>query len=186
MNKINFKSKFSLFYKNDAHKLNYSETLPKETINKNSTWFQTMEPISYAKNQTKKLYEIDDININELDSKIFRDLLFKNLKIQIDDHRELIKNKFLKTSDGSLNVGLNVILIDSLLRVILKNSYFHIFGNIDYQFSLIAVGGYGRGELAPHSDLDILFLLPNEFTKNDTKKSEIVIQLILYLSLIHI
>ena len=68
-----------------------------------------MEPISYAKNQTKKLYEIDDININELDSKIFRDLLFKNLKIQIDDHRELIKNKFLKTSDGSLNVGLNVI-----------------------------------------------------------------------------
>ena len=181
MNKINFKSKFSLFYKNDAHKLNYSETLPKETINKNSTWFQTMEPISYAKNQTKKLYEIDDININELDSKIFRDLLFKNLKIQIDDHRELIKNKFLKTSDGSLNVGLNVILIDSLLRVILKNSYFHIFGNIDYQFSLIAVGGYGRGELAPHSDLDILFLLPNEFTKNDTKKSENVIQLILYI-----
>ena len=92
MNKINFKSKFSLFYKNDAHKLNYSETLPKETINKNSTWFQTMEPISYAKKQTKKLYEIDDININELDSKIFRDLLFKNIKIQIDDHREFIKN----------------------------------------------------------------------------------------------
>ena len=68
--------------------------------------------------------------------------------------------------------GLNVILIDSLLRVVFKNSYFHIFGNIDFQFSLIAVGGYGRGELAPHSDLDILFLLPNEFTKNDTKKSE--------------
>ena len=59
MNKINFKSKLSLFYKNDDNKLNYSETLPKETINKNSTWFQTMEPISYAKNQTKKLYEID-------------------------------------------------------------------------------------------------------------------------------
>ena len=181
MNKINFKSKFSLFYKNDAHKLNYSETLPKETINKNSTWFQTMEPISYAKNQTKKLYEIDHVNINEVDSKIFKDLLFKNLKIQIDDHKELIKNKFIKSSDGSLNVGLNVILIDSLLRVVLKNSYFHIFGNIDFEFSLIAVGGYGRGELAPHSDLDILFLLPNKLTKYDTKKVESVIQLILYI-----
>ena len=142
MNKINFKSKFSFFNKNDAYKFNNSETSSKETINKNSTWFQTMEPIIYAKNQTKKLYEIDDISINELDSKIFRDLLFKKLKIQIDNHKELIKNKFLKTSDGSLNVGLNVILIDSLLRVIIKNSYFHIFGIIDYQISLLAVVGY--------------------------------------------
>ena len=181
MSNISFKSKFSFFNKNDAYKFNNSETSPRETINKNSTWFQTMEPITYAKNQTKKLFEIDDININELDTNIFRDLLFKNLKIQIDDHRELIKNKFLKTSDGSLNVGLNVILIDSLLRVVLKNSYFHIFGNIDFEFSLIAVGGYGRGELAPHSDLDILFLLPNKLTKNDTKKVESVIQLILYI-----
>ena len=135
MSNISFKSKFSFFNKNDAYKSNYSETSPRETINKNSTWFQTMEPITYAKNQTKKLYEIDHVNINEVDSNIFKDLLFKNLKIQIDDHKELIKNKFIKSSDGSLNVGLNVILIDSLLRVVLKNSYFHIFGNIDFEFS---------------------------------------------------
>ena len=65
MNKINFKSKFTLFNKNDPRKLNYNENSLKEKINKNSTWFQTMEPISYAKNQTKKLYEIVDVNIKE-------------------------------------------------------------------------------------------------------------------------
>ena len=181
MNKMNFKSKFSLFSKHNAHKSVDTDKSPKDAINQNAIWFQSMEPINYAKNQTKELYEINDTNIDEVDTKIFRDQLFKILKIQMDHNKKLIKNKFLATSDGSLNVGLNVILIDSLLKVIFKNSYFHSLGNKHYQFTLIAVGGYGRGELSPHSDLDILFLLPNKLRKNDTKKIENVIELILYI-----
>ena len=181
MNKMNFKSKFSLFSKHNAHKSVDTDISPKNAINQNAIWFQSMEPINYAKNQTKELYEINDTNIDEVDTKIFRDQLFKILKIQMDHNKKLIKNKFLATSDGSLNVGLNVILIDSLLKVIFKNSYFHSLGNKHYQFTLIAVGGYGRGELSPHSDLDILFLLPNKLRKNDTKKIENVVELILYI-----
>ena len=181
MNKMNFKSKFSLFSKHNAHKSVDTDISPKDAINQNAIWFQSMEPINYAKNQTKELYEINDTNIDEVDTKIFRDQLFKILKIQMDHNKKLIKNKFLATSDGSLNVGLNVILIDSLLKVIFKNSYFHSLGNKHYQLTLIAVGGYGRGELSPHSDLDILFLLPNKLRKNDTKKIENVIELILYI-----
>ena len=167
MNKMNFKSRFTLFSKHNANKSVDADISPKDAINQNAIWFQSMEPINYAKNQTKELYEINDINIDEVDTKIFRDQLFKILKKQMDYNKKLIKNKFLATSDGSLNVGLNVILIDSLLKVIFKNSYFHSLGNKHYHFTLIAVGGYGRGELSPHSDLDILFLLPNKLRKND-------------------
>ena len=181
MNKMNFKSKFSLFSKHNAHKSVDTDISPKDAINQNAIWFQSMEPINYAKNQTKELYEINDANIDEVDTKFFRDQFFKILKKQMDHNKKLIKNKFLATSDGSLNVGLNVILIDSLLKVIFKNSYFHSLGNKHYQLTLIAVGGYGRGELSPHSDLDILFLLPNKLRKNDTKKIENVIELILYI-----
>ncbi|MDC3088838.1 hypothetical protein OA505_03520 [Alphaproteobacteria bacterium] len=61
MNKMNFKSKFSLFSKRNAHKSVDTDISPKDPINQNAIWFQSMEPINYAKNQTKELYEINDI-----------------------------------------------------------------------------------------------------------------------------
>ena len=68
--------------------------------------------------------------------------MFSNLKNQLDEKNDLIKKIFLGTSDGSLNVGLNSILIDSMLRVVFKKIYHKIFNNTDYIFSIIAVGGY--------------------------------------------
>lgn len=49
-------------------------------------------------------------------------------------------------------------LIDQLIDVI----YSHMFKDIDQEIALIAVGGYGRGELHPKSDIDLMILLQEE------------------------
>ena len=176
MDRISFKSGFTLFNKK-------KEKLQKTSnkINQNSLWVQSLEPIKYAKNCSENLYKIDDFKTETNDLVLFKKELFSNLKNQLDEKNDLIKKIFLGTSDGSLNVGLNSILIDSMLRVVFKKIYHKIFNNTDYIFSIIAVGGYGRGELAPCSDLDLLFLLPNNLKINESKHAEEVIQFILYI-----
>ena len=176
MDRISFKSGFTLFNKKKENLQNTSNK-----INQNALWVQSLEPIKYAKNCSENLYKIDDFKTETNDLGLFKKELFSNLKNQLDEKIDLIKKIFLETSDGSLNVGLNSILIDSLLRVVFKKIYYKIFNNTDYIFSIIAVGGYGRGELAPCSDLDLLFLLPNNLKINQSKHAEEVIQFILYI-----
>lgn len=57
----------------------------------------------------------------------------------------------------------NAYLIDQLLRVVHDHVAHDLFPGEreeDERFAIMAVGGYGRAEMAPHSDVDIAFLVP--------------------------
>ncbi|TNE47556.1 MAG: [protein-PII] uridylyltransferase [Sphingomonadales bacterium] len=69
-----------------------------------------------------------------------------------------------KPSAGHECVGAQSFLVDQLLRVIHDHVVAHIYPVANRttaeRFAILAVGGYGRAEMAPQSDVDIAFITP--------------------------
>ena len=95
--------------------------------------------------------------------------------------REEISHRLAdKPSAGHDVAEAQAFLIDQLVRVI----HDHVVGDVyrasnrssGERLTIMAVGGYGRGEMAPHSDLDIAFLTPGK----QTAWCEQVIEAMLY------
>ncbi len=86
---------------------------------------------------------------------------------------------------GLTIAGFRASLIDLLLQTAFRAEMEKLTSNEEAEvpvLSLAAVGGYGRAQLNPGSDLDILFLLPkpaNSYAEDST--TSVVIQNILYL-----
>ena len=55
--------------------------------------------------------------------------------------------------------------LSQLADGVLKQLWDH--AGLRHPFALLAVGGFGRGELFPHSDVDVLVLLPDAFDPHD-------------------
>src|SRR5689334_14785083 len=103
------------------------------------------------------------------------------LKEALTAGRAEIHRRFEATGDGAATIHEQCFLMDQLIRAL-----FDLVTQVIYplpnptsgeRLAIIAVGGYGRGELAPYSDIDLLFLLPYK----QTPHTEQVVEYLLYL-----
>ncbi|CDO38658.1 MULTISPECIES: [protein-PII] uridylyltransferase [Novosphingobium] len=103
------------------------------------------------------------------------------LRAALDAGREEIAERLTsKPSAGHDVAEAQAFLVDQLMRVI----HDHVVNNVypvsnrsrGERLTIMAVGGYGRGEMAPHSDVDIAFLTPIK----QTPWCEQVIEAMLY------
>ena len=92
-----------------------------------------------------------------------------------------VKRRFEKAEASARDTTLaNSYLVDQLIRLIHEFAITHAYPSANpttgEQMALIAVGGYGRAEVAPFSDVDLMFLLPYKLTAH----SEQIVEYILY------
>src|SRR5882672_1783079 len=101
---------------------------------------------------------------------------------------------FLKIEDQRLEIahrcgapgGQTAAARSSVLDLVVERAYQAaiLLGDLDGssnktpQCTLVALGGYGRGELAPYSDLDILFLYPNHRALQTRRLVEEILRLL--------
>ncbi len=103
------------------------------------------------------------------------------LKAALENGRIEVERRLVEhPSRGLEAAGAQAYLIDALLRVLFDftTQRLHPLPNptSGERLTLIAVGGYGRAEMAPHSDVDIGFLTPGK----QTPWAECVIESMLY------
>ncbi|MFP6745893.1 MAG: nucleotidyltransferase domain-containing protein, partial [Alphaproteobacteria bacterium] len=95
---------------------------------------------------------------------IDRDALLERLKKELGEGRADIRREFEAGVSGPDAAASLSRLIDHIF-VALHDAAIH--GRNAAPLAVVAVGGYGRGELAPYSDVDLLFLLGREATSAD-------------------
>src|SRR3954452_1863042 len=110
-----------------------------------------------------------------------RSIVLPPLREALAHGRAEIRRRFEAEGSAARAIREQGFLVDQLIRVLhdfaTKAVYPLANPTEGEKLAIVAVGGYGRGEMAPFSDIDLLFLLPYK----QTPHTEQVIQYLLYL-----
>jgi len=114
------------------------------------------------------------------DGKLDRPAIVEVLKQALAEGRAEVAKRLEAEKSGPACAAATAYLMDQVIRVLFdvaETTLFPVANPTEGErLALVAIGGYGRGELAPFSDIDLLFLLPYK----RTPRAEQIVESILY------
>jgi [protein-PII] uridylyltransferase len=158
-----------------------SEIQPaKIDLSNSPLWHRWLQPLWAVQQTLSAVFDNSDI-ANELammersETPSYRAKLLAVLRQHLAVAKKKIEQNFYLNNDGAIYVGQHARCIDDLLTLLHDEA-----GKLmpqSHDIAVIAVGGYGRGEMAPFSDIDVMFLMP----ARTNQKHEAVVEFMLYL-----
>ena len=110
-----------------------------------------------------------------------RSAVVARLREALQHGRDEIRRRFEDGGSAGHCVAEQCFLIDQLVRTLFDFVAEHVYPLANptegEKLAIVAVGGYGRGEMAPYSDVDLLFVLPYK----QTPHTEQVVEYLLYI-----
>ena len=99
---------------------------------------------------------------------VFRNAITQLLKGELAQAREAAQAQLLKDRHGRRCAERLCFVQDEIIRILFNAATMHLYHSPtpsdSERMAVIATGGYGRGLMAPESDIDLLFILPYKQT----------------------